>query len=95
MGICCGVESKTVITEKLKEGSWWTRRPPAAYAKQHVDGAVNALEHGTPMTTTGRPRTRARRSCHRAVGGEAMMTIKTLKKRANHVQRALHRAGRE
>ena len=83
MGICCGVESKdAVITEKLKGAVVVDARKPADYAKHHVDGAVNVPASTKDLATiTGLPENKSTPIvCHCAVGGEAMMTIKTLKK---------------
>ena len=70
------------MTEKLKEAVVVDARPPAAYAKHHVDGAVNVPASTKDLATiTGLPENKSTPIvCHCAVGGEAMMTIKTLKK---------------
>ena len=83
MGICCGVESKdAVITEKLATAVVVDARPPTAFAKHHVEGAVNVPASTKDLATiTGLPENKSTPIvCHCAVGGEAMMTIKTLKK---------------
>ena len=83
MGICCGVESKdAVITEKLATAVVVDARPPAAFAKHHVEGAVNVPASTKDLATiTGLPEDKsAPIVCHCAVGGDAMMTIGKLKK---------------